>query len=166
MLQPFETKRLLLRPFKWTDLADLHRLYSSKEVMRYVIDPRDLRGSRERLEKHSADRETYGFGLFAAILKAKDMFIGRCGLDPVIKDGELQGDLAWMFFPDYWGRGLATEFGRKMIDIAFSRLGLSRVFATAHVNNIASIRVMEKLGMGYAGSKAGRVEYEQFRIPS
>lgn len=160
MLQVFETKRMLFRPFVWDDLDDLYKLYSSKKVMRYVSVPRTYEETRQRLAKHINDRKTFGFGLLAAIWKLDNSFIGRCGLDPVIYSGEVQGDLAWMFLPEHWGKGLATEFGQQMIEIGFCDLGLKRIFATAHRDNLASIRVMEKLSMTYVSRQEQRLEYE------
>ena len=163
MLEAFETVRMLIRPFEFVDLRDLHDLYSSQEVMRYVTSPRTLEETKNRLNKHIADRKRYGFGLFATLLKSDGSFIGRCGLDPVDKNGELQGDIAWMFGPKHWGNGLATEFGHKMIEVGFTELCLPRIFATAHRDNIASIRVMEKLKMKYVGCENEAVEYEILR---
>lgn len=163
MLEAFETARMLIRPFDFEDLRDLHDLYSSQEVMRYVTSPRALEETKNRLNKHIEDRERCGFGLFATLLKSDGSLIGRCGLDPIDKNRELQGDIAWMFAPKYWGNGLATEFGSKMIEVGFTELCLPRIFAIAHRDNIASIRVMEKLKMKYVGCKNERVEYEVLR---
>lgn len=132
--------------------------------MRYVTGrPRTWEQSERRLRKHMADRERYGFGLCAAILKSSHAFIGRCGLDPTEQNRTLQGDVGWMFMPEFWGQGLATEFGREMIRVGFEELALRRIFATAHRDNAASIRVMEKLSMTYVGSENGRVEFELIR---
>ena len=162
-MEPFETKRLLLRPLELTDLDDLHNLYSRLRVMKYITgSARSYQKTSERLKHHIADHQQYGFGLCAAILKETSAMIGRCGLEPVEEDHGMEGDLAWMFLPEYWGQGLATEFGEAQIEYGFGQLGLVRIFATANKNNSASIRVMEKLGMTLAEASDRRVEYEIF----
>jgi RimJ/RimL family protein N-acetyltransferase len=160
MLCTFETERLLFRPFEQDDLEELCRLYSDAEVMKFVAPVRDIEQTRLRLKKHIRDRYKYGFGLFAAILKSSGVFVGRCGLDPEIIDGELQGEIAWMFSPEYWGNGFATEFGVKMVELGFGELSLSRIFAHAKQKNVVSINVMKKIGMLYVGCIADEVEYE------
>jgi len=164
MLSAFETDRLLLRPFKDDDLPELARLYSSSAVMRFVAPVRDLEQTRVRLRKHQRDLKTYGFGLFAAVEKSTSSLIGRCGLDPEEIDNELQGELAWMFFPEFWGKGLATEFGARMLEVGFGQLSLRRIFAHAHPENEASIKVMQKIGMQYVGRSNDEVEYETFGV--
>ena len=160
MLEAFETDRLILRPFEKSDLDKLYDLYSSEAVMKYVAPPRNREETAKRLAKHLNDREVHGFGLFAAILKIDGTFIGRCGLDPVFVDDKLEGELAWMFFPECWNNGYATEFGERMIDIGINEIGLRRVFARAKSGNLASISVMEKIGMSYVGLSDGKIEYE------
>lgn len=162
-LEVFETERLLLRPFEVDDLDALARLYGSEDVMKYVAPTRNIDQTQQRMKKHLRDLEEYGFGLFAAVNKSSGELIGRCGLDPEIINGELQGELAWMFFPDYWGKGLATEFGAKMLDVGFSTLGLRRIFANAKTLNDVSIAVMKKIGMLYVTHHEDEVEYEAIK---
>jgi [ribosomal protein S5]-alanine N-acetyltransferase len=162
-MEPFETKRLLLRPLTINDLDDLHNLYSRLRVMKYITGTaRSYQKTGERLKHHIADHQQFGFGLCAAILKETGEMIGRCGMEPVEEDHGMEGDIAWMFLPEYWGQGLATEFGGAQIDYGFYRLGLVRIFATANRDNFASIRVMEKLGMTLTETSERRVEYEIF----
>lgn len=68
--RPFETARLLLRPLVMADLDDLFALYGQPRLMRYITGrPRSYGETKERLKAHIADRERYGFGLCAAILR-------------------------------------------------------------------------------------------------
>ncbi len=60
-------------------------------------------------------------------------------------------EVGWAVHPDEWGKGYATEAARKVIDWAFRELNLHRVVAFCHVNNTASVRVMQKLGMQQDG---------------
>ena len=56
--------------------------------------------------------------------------------------------------------GLATEFCQAMVRYAFDKIQLTRVFATVNRNNLASIRVVKKIGMHYVWSASTEVEYE------
>jgi ribosomal-protein-alanine N-acetyltransferase len=158
-----ETQRLLLRPLTEADLDDLYALYRQPDLMRYITgQPRSYTKTQERLRSHMAEYKRYGFGLCATILKANGEMIGRCGLEPVNRATGLEGNMAWMFKKAYWGQGLATEFGQAMLPYGFERLHLRRIFATADHRNVASIRVMQKLGMRLARTDDFEVEYEAY----
>ena len=58
-----------------------------------------------------------------------------------------QGEIGWSIHPDVQGRGLATEGAAEMLRLGFDELGLHRIEAGADPRNVASIRVMEQLGM-------------------
>ena len=128
--------------------------------MRFVATVRDIEQTRLQHDRQLRDLNDYGFGLFATILKSDQTFIGRCGLDPEKIEGKLQGELAWMFFPKFWGNGITTEFGTKMPESGFGELSLPRIFAHARRENVASISVMKKIGMQYAGCSSGEAGYE------
>ena len=60
-------------------------------------------------------------------------------------------EIGWVFHRAYWGNGYATEAASAVLDCAFGRLGLRRVYASCDVRNVGSWRVMEKLGMSREG---------------
>lgn len=156
-----ETRRLRLRPMNGRDLRTLHCLYGDPELMRYITGrPRNPWETRARLKIDLAHHKMHGFGLCIAEARKSGEAIGRCGLIPRPVGDGLEGELAWMFAKPWWGRGLATEAGSALMDFGLQELGLRRVFATALTGNVASIRIMEKLGMKRAGTYDGEVEYE------
>jgi ribosomal-protein-alanine N-acetyltransferase len=83
--------------------------------------------------------------------------IGNCGIR-LGKSGAPFGDLGYEISPAYWYRGYATEAARAMLDFGFEELGLHRVWAQCVPENVASRRVMEKLGM----RGEGRLRQTQF----
>lgn len=95
-------------------------------------------------------------GLLATIYKPEARYIGRCGLYPHRDERDLivpdVATLAFYLDADYWGRGLATEAGRAFIEFGFEELGLHRIVAGASVKNLASNRVLAKIGMLWARS--------------
>jgi RimJ/RimL family protein N-acetyltransferase len=72
---------------------------------------------------------------------------GRGGPQLSLNVGEPAVELGWVVHPERWGEGLATEIGRASIDVAARVLGVREVVAKTLVDNTASRRVMEKLGL-------------------
>ena len=76
---------------------------------------------------------------------------GRRGsLRPRVR-GDGQGEIGYGLHPDHWGRGLATAAARRLLELCFTEHGLHRVFATCDPRNVASGRVLRRLGMTHEG---------------
>ncbi|MGI9516651.1 MAG: GNAT family N-acetyltransferase [Pirellulaceae bacterium] len=146
----FETERLILRPFTMDDVEASYQMNLEADVSRYTMDGGVV--SREeiarRIRDHVlADYAKHGYGRLAVIHKHSSCFIGFSGLKYL--EDEKEVDLGYRLLPDYWGKGLATESCQPLIPWGFQQLGLSRIIAEAHRDNVASIRVMEKLGFRF-----------------
>ena len=150
MLVPtVETGRLVLRGFVAEDLDPLAQILSDPEVMRYMPGGKPL--PRERAERTLQGIlhhwEQRGFGWWAVVYGSDARLIGWCGLGHV---DELDAvEVAYLLDRPYWGRGVATEGARASLRYGFEQLQLERVIALAHIENIASQRVMQKNGMTY-----------------
>jgi RimJ/RimL family protein N-acetyltransferase len=149
------TKRLILRPFTETDVDPMHRILNGEGVLRY-FPPTDP-PARDRVQrmisgllKHWEER---GYGLWAVESQSSGELIGRCGLQFLPDAGEVEVD--FILGREYWRQGFATEAARASLQYGFDELGLERVVGIVHVENKASQRVLEKLGMK-------RVEQKQF----
>ena len=147
------TARLVLREFEEGDGPALHAVESRPEVARYQsFAPRTAEESRAyvagaRAAAAEDPRRTYDL---AVVLPAEGRLIGRCGLgitDPAIGEGMLW----YTLHPAHWGRGYATEAARGLVDFGFRELRLHRIWADCDPANIASWRVLEKLGMRREG---------------
>ncbi len=147
------TERLVLREFEETDGPALHAFESLPEVARYQsFEPRSLAESHEYIlasivAAREDPRRVYDL---AVITRADDRMIGRCGFAIGDPDDE-QAVLWYTLHPDSWGRGYATEAARALVDFGFRELGLHRIWADTDPENVASIRVLEKLGMRREG---------------
>jgi RimJ/RimL family protein N-acetyltransferase len=108
----------------------------------------------------SEEHRRHGFGLCATFERGGKVLIGRCGLEPREAGAGLEGDLAWMFHREHWGRGLGTEVARELIRFGLEDLGLHRVFATANLENERSIRIMKRVGMRFVLETPHGVQYE------
>lgn len=144
-----ETRRLLLRPFNLADLDDLARLFGDAAVMRYLGVEGGQTLTRDEtqaaLEIFIAGWRERGFDRWAARLKATQEMIGLCGLR-LLDD---MPELVYALRKENWGQGFAAEAARACLRFAFEELRLERVVAVTRPGNVASQRVLEKIGMRY-----------------
>jgi RimJ/RimL family protein N-acetyltransferase len=142
-----DTGRLVLRRFTLDDLQPFYQLCSRPEVIRYAQSTPLASLEEARAMMHAAplhDYATYGYGRFACVWKESGAVIGFSGVKYVPEIGATE--LGYRFLPEFWGMGLATEAGRASIEFARSDLGLERLVAMVHPANVASAKVLTKLG--------------------
>ncbi len=148
-----ETERLILRDFKPTDLPDYHReIYSDPDVTRYLPggQPRPLDRTKFVLDYSIEHGQKHGFTFWAVIRKADQQFLGHCGLVYLQEAPEVE--IAYAFGKAFWGQGIASEAGSASLRYGFETAGLERIIALAVPENLASQRVMQKLGMAHQGT--------------
>jgi len=131
------------------DLNDLLAIRSDPEVMRFIGagQPHAKDQVRDALEHILSVWKQHGFGRWAIIHKPDKKLIGWCGLAFLDKTEEIE--IGYGIAKEYWGRGLTTEAAAATIRYGFEELKLSRIVAVAMPENIASRRIMEKIGMRY-----------------
>ena len=149
MKKILETERLYLREIGPKDKEDLFRLHSIPEVQRYTGEPvlRSMAEVDRAIDFRIRQYKEYGYGRWAALLKADDAFIGWAGLSYLPEFDQI--DLGYRLLPEYWGQGLATEASKAILRYGFEVLKLRRIVAIAMLENKASMRVMEKAGMRF-----------------
>jgi RimJ/RimL family protein N-acetyltransferase len=147
---PIHTERLLLRPFEESDLHALHTIHSDEEVVRYLYhDARSFDEVRALLARKTASVAVGGEGdrlNAAVILRDTGELVADVSLW-LLSEGHKQGELGFVVHPEHQRRGYATEAARPLLDFAFDTMGLHRVIGRTEARNIASARVLEKLGM-------------------
>ncbi len=145
----FNSKRLLFRQFTIDDAVLIHELNSDPLVLKYVHElPSTPERALERLQNSILLHYLqYGYGRWAVALKETNDFIGWCGLK--FRPERNETDLGYRFIPSCWGKGYATEAAIACLNYGFNQLQLNRITATAHIENIASLRILEKCGMVY-----------------
>jgi RimJ/RimL family protein N-acetyltransferase len=171
-----ETERLLLRSFTETDAENLFELDSDPEVMRFLTGgratPRDVI-EKEVLPRFLEYHQRFaGFGYWAAIEKSTGDFLGWFEFRPPEKAAPREAELGYRLRRSVWGKGYATEGSRALVRKGFTEFEVERVVAFTMAVNMASRRVLEKLGMRLvrtshepwpdpiAGAERGEVEYE------
>jgi RimJ/RimL family protein N-acetyltransferase len=148
--RPLTTARLTLRPYVAGDLGHLRDLMSREDVVRYLPwPPMDLEQARAKLQQRLAQTRI-GDGQDALVPAAVETATGRVVGEFMLRvpnTANGQGEVGWSIHPDFQGRGYATEGARAMLRVGFEDLGLHRIHAGADARNVASLRVMERLGM-------------------
>jgi ribosomal-protein-alanine N-acetyltransferase len=142
-----ETPHLILRPVQTEDFEALCVLDGDPDVRSYF--PEGVLNSAEvlkELDRYINGWDTDGFGLFAAIDKESNKLIGRCGFAK-LSSGEVE--FGYLFLPQYWGQGYATEAGRALLRWAAKNIPVDHIIGFAPTNHIASLRVLEKCGMKF-----------------
>ena len=145
-MQRLETRQLILREMRSTDVDSLHRIFSDPLLMRFW--PVWTQAETEawvaaQMRRYAQD----GFGLWAITFKDSDEAIGDCGLVRHEVDGAMETDIGWHVLRAHWGQGYATEAAEASRDYAFAQVGVERLVAQIHPENYASRRVAEKIGM-------------------
>ena len=144
------TPRLVLRNWTLEDLPVAHALYSDPEVMRWSPGgpSPSPEGTRAILEAHIASCAKHGFGKWAVALRATGEVIGYCGvaMEPV-HDLTPEPELGYRLFPRFQGQGYATEAAKAALEHCLWLVGLPRILGIVEPANVASVRVLQKLGM-------------------
>jgi [ribosomal protein S5]-alanine N-acetyltransferase len=149
-----QTPRLVLRRFTEADAPLIYALNSSQGTLQYIHEPAlndeadALRVIREIIMPQYS---LYNLGRWAIQLKEDGAFIGWCGLKYLADEDEI--DLGYRLFSEYRGLGYATEAASHTIQYGFEVLKLKTIIGRAHVDNIASWTVLQKIGMLYKGDE-------------
>ena len=145
-----ETSRLIIRTVTMADIEDVAQnwqLYDGP-ISRAEAENQIAR-MRDNYKATAAGNLTHL--CLAIIEKDTQDFIGWCGLDH--RDPTTPSPvLFYLLKTESWGRGLATEAARALLDYALTALGQTRIDGRTALENIASKRVMEKIGMQYLGT--------------
>jgi ribosomal-protein-alanine N-acetyltransferase len=144
-----ETERLTLRPFALEDAGWWRVIRGHPAVVRFLppLGPDAEADARERIAAFVRHWDERGYGTYAVVEKASGRPIGHHGLRFLSEFGETEA--LWTLDPAVHGRGYATEAGRAVVAHAFAGVGLARLIAITTADNLASRRVMEKLGFSY-----------------
>ena len=150
-----ETSRLRLRPLAETDEADLVALDSDPEVMRYVGSPAGVKSPAETVERARlriretcrGDYEPLGFWRIED--RSAGAFHGVGALIRMSDGGDVE--VAYRLARSAWGLGIATEAAGALVAHALGPLALARVVAVTYPENLASQRVLDKLGFERRG---------------
>ncbi len=143
-----ETPRLAMRHFTIEDAASVFAFNSDPKVLRYLGEA-DKTCSLEEAETVIKDiwlreYQQYGYARYALVHKHDKQVIGFCGFKFEVDEG--YPDIGYRIMPKYWNRGLVSEACSALMPYGRNELGLEKVIAMAAVDNIASNRIIQRLG--------------------
>jgi len=149
-----ETPRLKLRPFEDADAEALFPIASNPNVTRYTLwdAHRSLDDCHTFLRDYAAANYLVGVpDPYAIALKDVGDLIGAVGAHWATEKNKCLEFGFWLAEP-FWGRGLAVEAGRGLLQHLFAAYDVERVQAHCMAENVPSARVLEKLGLAYEGT--------------
>ncbi len=141
------TARLILRPFTEADSEPLHHILSQKGVLRYFPKPDPptpeqvqamIAGLLNHWDKH-------GYGLWAVESQETGALMGRSGMQYLPDSDEVEVD--FILGKEFWRQGFATEAGQASLRYGFELLEVTQIIGIVHLENKASQRLLEKIGL-------------------
>ena len=143
-----ETERLKVTMWAPGDVTLVHQLHSTIETTRYLTGsaPWSNEKCEERLSRWIDDHHSYGTTKYKLLSRDDDRFLGRAGFS--FFGGERPDfELGYSLCQTEWGRGYATEIGMALRNWFFDRKIADKFIAFTHPDNIASQKVLTKIGM-------------------
>ncbi len=147
---PIRTPRLLLRPWRDSDLEPYALLNTDPLVREFLGPPLTREQSDFEAIRTRGYLEKYGFGFWAVEIPGEVPFIGFVGLMYCFLENVPflpAVEIAWRLASPHWGKGYATEAAHHALQDGFERVGLAEVVAFTFEGNKRSRAVMERLGM-------------------
>ena len=150
-LATIRTARLVLRPYCAADRDDFIALLTDPEVTRYTDGPLPLERAEQIIDGILGDGHERVVAAWAVIDPESGSNSGSfAGHATILRNPTPESpEIGFMLWPAWRGRGLATEIARAVLDYGHESLGLSRIIATTDLDNVASQRVCEKIGMQF-----------------
>jgi ribosomal-protein-alanine N-acetyltransferase len=151
--RPLRTQRLTIRPFRRKDLSGLYELQSDPEATRFVGGVWTLESTRTVLHTIIANYARKHLEWYAVAERRTGAFVGVCFLTALSPrwceeiDAKAHVELGYRFVRRHWGQGYATEAAEAMLEWGFRRLELDEIVSIVRPENVASVRVLERLGM-------------------
>ncbi|MCC8358928.1 GNAT family N-acetyltransferase [Salinimicrobium sediminilitoris] len=156
-----ETERLILRDLCKEDAEGIYELDSDPKVHTF-LGKKPIKTLNEAIaivEFINLQYRENGIGRWAVIEKETERFIGWSGFkfitDPINGRSNYY-DLGYRFLRRFWGKGFASESAQACLNYGFYKMNQKALFAMADKNNLASTRILEKIGM----SKIDEFQYE------
>lgn len=149
-MQTLTTPRLTVRPLNLEDAPFILKLVNEPTWLQFIGDRgvRNLADAQNYITQGPhAMMARYGFGFCAVVSQALQQPIGMCGLTQ--RDYLDSPDIGFAFLPQHVGQGYAFEAASAVLANARAELDLQRIYATTRLDNVASQKLLEKLGFQF-----------------
>jgi RimJ/RimL family protein N-acetyltransferase len=158
MEKNIETDRLILRNFTLDDLDDLYDITKDQDTMHYSsTGPLSKKQTANLIKDFIKSYEKKTFEDFAIVCQKTNELIGFCGIKKRKISCNKESFLFYRLKKDFWGRKIAYEASKVVLDHSFTDLKLKEINALIKKENVASIKVAERLGMSFSH----QVEYKE-----
>jgi [ribosomal protein S5]-alanine N-acetyltransferase len=144
-----ETERLYLRPSELRDLGTMHRVWADSEVRRFLWDNEIISRAKAKsvlqasIDSFSAER----FGIWVISIKPSGEIAGFCGMRRTYDSGEVE--VLYGVLPTFMRRGITSEATAALLRYGIQGIGLESIIARMDAPNLASERLMQKVGMTF-----------------
>jgi len=149
ILDGFHTERLSAERLEESHFEFIYQMHQDEQVMAYLGCKRSREQTLEYMEHNLAHWKEYGYGIWILRENATGILAGRGGLRNAVIGQKDEVEIAYGLLPEFWNRGLATEFVKAVVSIGLSELRLSSLVCVTKPDNLASRRVMEKAGFEF-----------------
>jgi [ribosomal protein S5]-alanine N-acetyltransferase len=149
-----ETTRLILRDFSYDDIDDFFEMDSDPEVHKY-LGQKPIQSKEETIKSIEFVQQQYinnNIGRWTIRDKKTNAYIGWAGLKFItspINGYKNFYDIGYRLSKKQWGKGFATEAAKAALEYGFDVMRLTEIHGTAHVENIASQTILQKIGLEY-----------------
>lgn len=154
----FETARLIIKPTTEKDAEFILELLNTPKWLEHIGD-RNVHSAEDAIQyiknRISPQQKRLGFSNYTLIRKSDGVKIGSCGLYD--REGVEGVDIGFAMLPAYEGMGFGFESASKVLEIGKTEFNIEMISAITTRNNLASQRLIEKLGLRYI---------ETIRIPN
>ncbi len=148
-----QTSHLCLRPWTLEDATRLFEIMQEEDMFKYFppSTPPSLEKARRYISHHLAHWVERGYGHWAVAIAGEGSAVGWNGLEYLPDTEEIE--VAYLLSRSAWGKGYATEAARVAVRFGFETAHLDSIIGLVHPENLASIRVLEKCGLGFIDEK-------------
>jgi RimJ/RimL family protein N-acetyltransferase len=143
-IQSLSMARLTLRPYQSLDFDDFASLNADENVRRHVGGPLSRENAAPLFERFVSGSCLPGNEVWAVVLKNSGEYLGHCWF---VQQGTDDPEMGLLVATRYWRQGYGTEIAKAMLEYAKNQTGNRQLMATVDCNHIASIRLLERVGM-------------------
>ena len=141
------TPRFFLREKLPSDAMDMYELNADPEVLKYTGDKpfSDQQDALNFILGYDHFKKN-GFGRWVIVDRETTAYLGWCGFK---KHSNGMIDLGYRIKRQHWGKGIASESAKACLDYGFTTLKFDKIVGRSASSNLASIRILEKIGMKF-----------------
>jgi len=142
-----ETDSLLLRQIQYSDVDAFHKMRTDPSLMKYMDmeKPKSIGDTQTKIEQEIASFSKGDSVYWAIAQKGSKQMIGGAGYWRLMKE-HYRAEIGYQLAPDFWRMGYSCEALKAIIDFGFKKMGLHSIEGNVNPKNIASIKLLNKLG--------------------